>query len=84
MQGYRLRLSPEAVRVEPDEDAGRFCTKQTLIQRRRQVDRDGTVAVGAMEDWPDLAERGMVLNISRDKVPTMVSLFALLHRLAHF
>ena len=38
--------------------------------------------VGLVEDWPDLAVRGVMLDISRDKVPAMATLFALIDRLA--
>ena len=33
-------------------------------------------------DWPDLAVRGVMLDFSRDKVPTMETLLALVDRLA--
>jgi hexosaminidase len=36
----------------------------------------------SIEDWPDFAVRGVMLDISRDKVPTMSTLLALIDRLA--
>ncbi len=33
-------------------------------------------------DWPDFARRGVMLDISRDKVPTMDTLYSLIDRLA--
>jgi hypothetical protein len=36
----------------------------------------------SIEDWPDIAVRGVMLDISRDKVPTMATLLALVERLA--
>ena len=83
-QRYRLRLSLDATQVEADDDANRSYAEQTLIQLRRQVDRDGTVPCGVIKIWPGLAERGVMLDISRNKVPTMASLFAFVDRLAHF
>ena len=82
-EGYRLRLTPDAIYIEADDDAGRFYAQQTLAQLRRQADGQGTLPCGVIEDWPDLPERGVMLDISRDKVPTMASLFALVDRLAH-
>jgi hypothetical protein len=35
-----------------------------------------------IEDWPDLPVRGVLLDISRDKVPTLATLMALVDRLA--
>ena len=35
-----------------------------------------------IEDWPDFPNRGVMLDISRDKVPTMATLFALVDLLA--
>ncbi|MBV8979641.1 MAG: family 20 glycosylhydrolase, partial [Acidimicrobiia bacterium] len=35
-----------------------------------------------IEDWPDLPVRGVMLDVSRDKVPTMATLEALVDRLA--
>ena len=35
-----------------------------------------------MEDWPDVAVRGVMLDVSRDKVPTIATLEALIDRLA--
>jgi hypothetical protein len=38
----------------------------------------------AIEDWPDFPVRGVMLDISRDKVPTLATLQALVDRLAHW
>jgi hypothetical protein len=35
-----------------------------------------------VEDWPDFPARGVMLDISRDRVPTMATLFGLVDRLA--
>jgi hypothetical protein len=37
-----------------------------------------------IEDWPDFPVRGVMLDISRDKVPTMATLFSLVDRLAEW
>jgi hexosaminidase len=49
-----------------------------------QVLRDRHVALPTLEidDWPDFPQRGVMLDISRDKVPTMQTLYALVNRLA--
>jgi hexosaminidase len=38
----------------------------------------------SIEDWPDFSVRGVMLDISRDKVPTLATLRALVDRLAHW
>jgi hexosaminidase len=80
-QGYRLVVrGGDVVAVEAADDSGRFYAEQTLTQLRRQLG----VALPdlAVEDWPDLPVRGVMLDISRDKVPTLETLFELVTRLA--
>ena len=43
---------------------------------------NGRLPAGTVRDHPDLAVRGVMVDISRDKVPTMDSLKALIDRLA--
>ena len=78
-QGYRLRITADGVDIDAADDAGAFYARQTLAQLR---DADGTLPVGTVEDWPDLSTRGVMLDISRDKVPTMDTLRQLVDRLA--
>src|SRR4029453_13120330 len=42
----------------------------------------GRLPVGTVEDWPDVPVRGVMLDVSRDKVPTMETVRALVDRLA--
>jgi hypothetical protein len=41
-----------------------------------------TLPACRIDDWPDFAVRGVMLDIARDRVPTTPSLFALIDRLA--
>ena len=82
-QGYRLRIGADrdaAVLIESSDDAGAFYGQATLRQLARL--HGGRVPVGTIEDWPDLPVRGVMLDISRDKVPTMSTLYDLVDRLA--
>ncbi|MBI2704318.1 MAG: family 20 glycosylhydrolase, partial [Actinobacteria bacterium] len=82
-QGYRLETRSNGVASIVSADAaGRFYAEQTLLQLER-LD-GGTVPVGVIEDWPDLAQRGVMIDVSRDKVPKMGTLFALVNRLAEW
>ncbi|MEO6434872.1 MAG: family 20 glycosylhydrolase [Tepidisphaeraceae bacterium] len=74
-QGYRIDLNGNVVQVTSADPAGAFYACQTLAQLRRQF--GDSLPQGTIEDWPDFAVRGVMLDISRDKVPTMATLFAL-------
>lgn len=81
-QGYRLRLTPERITVQAADAAGAFYAQQTLRQLL-QHDGDAWPAC-AIEDWPDYPTRGVMLDISRDKVPTMATVCALVDQLAEW
>jgi hypothetical protein len=78
-QGYRLTIASHGgVRLVAADAAGEFYGRATLAQLEAQ----GPLPVGEIEDWPDLAVRGVMLDVSRDKVPTISTLEALIDRLA--
>ena len=79
-QGYRLDISGDRVRAWSSDAAGASYARATLAQLARL--HDGRLPVGSVEDWPDLAVRGVMLDISRDKVPTMATLETLVSRFA--
>jgi hexosaminidase len=79
-EGYRLRISESGVELAAADDAGAFYGRATLEQLRRV--NDGELPRGTIEDWPDLPVRGVMLDISRDKVPTTETLHDLIDRLA--
>ncbi|HUS14892.1 MAG TPA: glycoside hydrolase family 20 zincin-like fold domain-containing protein, partial [Chloroflexia bacterium] len=79
-EGYRLTITTGGILVEAPAPPGVFygvCTLAQILQQRGR-------ALPALEitDWPDFAVRGMMLDISRDKVPRMETLYALIDRLA--
>lgn len=74
-QGYRLLITPDHITVESADETGAHHAAMTLRQLRRAA-KDG-LPCGAIEDWPDFATRGVMLDISRDKVPTLATLFRL-------
>src|SRR4029079_7996129 len=43
---------------------------------------DGELPVGTVDDWPDLSVRAVMLDIARDKVPSIETLKTLIERLA--
>src|SRR5439155_17149515 len=79
-QGYTLLIRPGEISINGHDAAGLFYGRQTLVQLRRQL-RESLPCL-RIEDWPDFANRGVMIDISRDKVPTMPTLFALVDSLA--
>jgi hexosaminidase len=79
-QGYRLDLTPAHLRLTAHDPAGLYYGAVTLVQLLSQA--DGELPLGVIEDYPDFPVRGVMLDISRDKVPTMDTLFALVDKLA--
>lgn len=75
-QGYILAITPEKITMTGHDDAGLFYAEQTLAQIRRQFADTGKLPVMHIEDWPDFPNRGVMLDVARDKVPTMETLFA--------
>jgi hypothetical protein len=79
-QGYELHITPEGVELAAADDAGFFYGELTLAQLAAV--HDGSLPLGVVRDHPDLPVRGVMVDISRDKVPTTASLHALIDRLA--
>ncbi|MGD9091567.1 MAG: glycoside hydrolase family 20 zincin-like fold domain-containing protein [Anaerolineales bacterium] len=79
-QGYQLSVNPERIHINARDSAGVFYGVQTLVQLLQQF--GDTLPLLEIEDWPDLPQRGVLLDISRDKVPTMETLFSLVDLLA--
>ncbi len=88
-QGYRLVTGPDSVTIHARDDAGLRHGRATLAQLRHRSNAgapwgepDGTLFECEITDWPDHAVRGVMLDVSRDKVPTLETLEALVKRLA--
>ena len=81
-EGYRLTIAASGIVLEAADDAGSFYGRMTLRQLAR-VCPDG-IPCGVIEDWPDIPVRGVMLDISRDKVPTMETLFMLVDMFAEW
>lgn len=79
-EGYVLDVSTTCISITASAPAGAFYAAVTLKQILRQV--CGSIPAMHIEDWPDFPNRGVMLDISRDKVPTLESLFSLVDMLA--
>jgi hypothetical protein len=81
-QGYRLRVGPERAVIEAKDPAGAFYGRATLAQLVRLHAATGALPAVTIEDDPDFTERGVMLDVSRDKVPRMETLYRLVDELA--
>lgn len=79
-QGYILTIKDGGILIEAPTTAGIFYGVCTLIQIVEQTGR--TFPCLHINDYPDFAARGVMIDISRDKVPTMETLFMLIDMLA--
>ena len=80
-QGYRLQVADSGLLVEGHDPAGLFYGVCTLIQLLEQAESGGLPCL-TVQDWPDFPARGVMLDVSRDKVLTLDTLFELVDRLA--
>ncbi|HEX2253845.1 MAG TPA: glycoside hydrolase family 20 zincin-like fold domain-containing protein [Thermoanaerobaculia bacterium] len=85
-EGYRLSVGADGVAVDASDERGLAHGVSTLLQWIAVAGRRGGASLEvpglAVEDHPDFAERGVMLDVARDKVPRMDTLQALIDRLA--
>ena len=77
-EAYRLRITAKGIEIVASAPQGRFYAAQTLRQLLLQFGSD--LPLLTIEDHPDLPHRGVMLDVSRGKVPTLDTLKALVER----
>ena len=78
-QGYDLVITPDGITIIAAEPAGVFYGVCTLIQILQSANMLPCLRIA---DWPDFPARGVMLDVSRDKVPTLDTLLMLVDMLA--
>lgn len=90
-QGYTLDITPDGVSACAEDGAGLFYATSTLIQLIQYYcafpDEQRSLPLASLPcmhiiDWPDFLNRGYMLDISRDKVPTMETIYNLVDLIA--
>jgi hypothetical protein len=81
-QGYYLDIAAASICLTAPARAGLQHGLMTLRQLLRQF--SAALPACVITDWPDYAVRGVMLDISRDKIPTSATLAALVDRLAEW
>ena len=90
-QGYHLHITPASISIDANTEQGIFYGCCTLIQvleyylspqKISTYQNNNAIPCLEIEDWPDYENRGVMLDISRDKVPTMETIFNLVDLLS--
>jgi len=79
-QGYRLQVTPRGIRIEYGDMTGAHYARLTLSQLSAFYGT--TLPAMRIDDAPDFERRGVMLDCSRDRVPQMKTLYALIDLLA--
>jgi hypothetical protein len=77
---YRLTISSSDISIEGSDAAGVYYGVCTLHQIIQQYGKN--LPGMQIEDSPDFPARGVMLDISRDKVPTLTTVMELIDRLS--
>lgn len=89
-EGYKLSVRPSRIEITASTPSGAFYGACTLRQLSRQSETTGSkrgvprLPCLSITDAPDFAERGVMLDVSRDKVPSMETLYHLIDLLAEW
>ena len=87
-ESYRLRIDRGGIAIQAATPTGLFRAAATLRQwiasEGRQTDAGLEVSAVEIEDRPDFGVRGAMLDVSRNRVPTMAYLERLIDRLAEW
>jgi hypothetical protein len=81
-EGYTLTISKTGIEISFPEAGGLRAAAATLRQLLRQYGR--RLPCLKIRDWPDFPRRGVMLDISRGRVPKLETLLELVEHLADF
>ena len=82
--GYTLDIQSNVVRIQAHDLAGAFYAIMTFRQAIRQVNSSDALPCMSIHDGPELKHRGVMLDISRNKVPQMQTLYSLVDMLTEW
>lgn len=81
---YQLELNTQKLHLRTADEAGTLAALQTLWQIVDAAAATGSLSCLTIDDGPDFENRGIMLDISRGKVPAMETLFDLIDRFAQW
>ncbi|MCB1123390.1 MAG: beta-N-acetylhexosaminidase, partial [Verrucomicrobiae bacterium] len=79
-EAYTLQIDRDKIEIGAGDEVGWFYGLCTLRQIATQC--SGMLLMCHIEDFPDFQKRGMMLDISRNKVPKLETLFFLIEQFA--
>ncbi|UCG01821.1 MAG: family 20 glycosylhydrolase [Candidatus Heimdallarchaeota archaeon] len=82
-EGYNITINKKEIQINGHDKQGLF---YGLITFSQILDLSNQQELPCLEilDWPDFPSRGVMLDVSRDKVPTMETIFNLVDLLSNF
>ncbi|WP_430811076.1 MULTISPECIES: beta-N-acetylhexosaminidase [unclassified Carboxylicivirga] len=81
-QGYKIDIDASGIRLTGNDVKGLNNGIKTLEQIIDYAKQFGAIPQLHIEDHPDYTNRGIMLDISRDKVPTLTTLFKYIDQFA--
>ncbi len=81
-EGYALAISKSGIEISFRETSGLLAASATLRQLLREYGR--RLPCLRIRDWPDFTRRGVMLDISRGRVPKLETLLDLAEKLSDF
>ncbi|QNK59368.1 family 20 glycosylhydrolase [Paenibacillus sp. PAMC21692] len=81
-EGYTLEISQIGISIAYKDEAGAFHAVSTLKQLLRQHKEEAMLPCLQISDYPDFSARGIMLDISRDRIPTMETLYRIVEFMA--
>lgn len=83
-ESYKLMINRNSVEILGADQAGLFYGVLTFFQLLKIYYSQSSIAIPCLEiiDFPDFPHRGVMLDISRNKVPKMETLYSLIDLLA--
>ncbi|TLX71935.1 beta-hexosaminidase [Labilibacter sediminis] len=83
-QGYILEITNDQIELIGVDVSGVFNGLQTMRQLIRYAKHVGHLPLVSVTDYPDFKNRGFMLDVSRDKVPQLKTLFGIINHLAEW
>lgn len=83
-QGYEIDISTNKIDILVKSANGLFYALQTLKQIFTFKQKHGFVPNLHISDFPEIPKRGLMIDVSRDKVPTIETLFKIIDNLSSF
>jgi len=81
-QGYSLHIKEDQIELIGVDVHGVYNGLQTMRQLVGYAKQTGQLPLVAISDYPDFMNRGFMLDVSRDKVPQLRTLFQIIDHLA--